>query len=85
MIIKADGCPDPRWYYTHTTPEIAVLLLGDGYSEGVMNRDIVLYAHSAIFKGSPEHIFYDLLLMYWCFPKVDRWHIHDLITEAKAT
>ena len=46
MIIRADGCPDPRRYNAPSAPEIAVLLPGGGYSEGVANRDIVLHAHS---------------------------------------
>ena len=41
MIIRADGCPDPRRYNAPSVPKIAVLLPGGGYSEGVANRDIV--------------------------------------------
>ena len=44
MRIRADGCPDPRRYAAPTAPEIAVLLLGDGQSEGLV-----------VSKGSLRH------------------------------
>ena len=69
MIIKADGCPDPRWYSAPTAPEIAVLLPGDEYSEGVMNRDIVLHAHSGDLNRITEQTVLMIhYIMYCCFP-----------------
>ena len=41
MIIRADGFPDPRRYNAPTAPEVAVIMPGDGYSEGVASRDIL--------------------------------------------
>ena len=46
MIIRADGVPDPRLYNASTAPELAVIMPGDGYSEGVASRDIVLHART---------------------------------------
>ena len=77
MRIRADGCPDPRRYAAPTAPEIAVLLLGDGQSEGVVNRDIVLYAHTGGLKRITEaHCAYDPLHYVLLFPLGDDgWHI----------
>ena len=41
MIIRADGVPDPRHYNAPTAPELAVIMPGNGYSEGVATRDRV--------------------------------------------
>ena len=54
MIIRADGCPDPRRYNTPSVQEIAVLLPGGGYSEGVVKRDIMLHAHRGSLKRITE-------------------------------
>ena len=43
MTIRADGTPDPRHYNAPTAPEIAVIMPGNGYTEGVATRDIVLH------------------------------------------
>ena len=86
MIIKADGCPDPRRYSAPTAPEIAVLLLGDVYSEGVMNRDIVLHAHSGDLKRITEtHCSYDSLHYVLLFPLGDDGsHIHVPHNRGKS-
>ena len=72
MIIRADGCPDPRRYNAPSVPEIAVLLPGGGYSEGVGNRDIVLHAHSGSLKRITEtHCASDSLHYVLLFSKGD--------------
>ena len=78
MIIRADGCPDPRRYNAPSLPEIAVLLPGGGHSEGVTNRDIVLHAHSGSLKRITEtHYAYDSLQYVLLFPLGnDGWHLH---------
>ena len=77
MIIRADGCPDPRRYNAPSAPEIAVLLPGGGYSEGVANRDIVLHAHTGGLKRITEtHCAYDSLHYVLLFPLGnDGWHL----------
>ena len=77
MIIRAYGCPDPRRYNAPSAPEIAVLLPGGGYSEGVANRDIVLHAHSRGLKRITEtHCAYDSLHYVLLFPLGnDVWHL----------
>ena len=50
MIIRADGVPDPRRYNSHTAPEVPVIMPGDGYSEGVASRDIVLLARTGVYS-----------------------------------
>ena len=86
MIIKADACPDPRRYSAPTASEIAVLLPGDGYSEGVMHRDIVLHAHSGDLKRITEtHCSYDSLHYVLLFPLGDDgWHIHVPHNRGKS-
>ena len=50
-------------------PEIAVLLPGGGYSEGVANRNIVLHAHSGSLRRITEtHCTYDSLHYVLLFP-----------------
>ena len=50
MIIRADGIPDPRRYNVPTAPEVAVIMPGDGYSEGEVSRDIVLHARTGVYS-----------------------------------
>ena len=78
MIIRADGCPDPRRYNAPSAPEIAVLLPGGGYSDGVANRDIVLHAHSGSLRRITEtHCAYDSLHYVLLFPLGnDGGHLH---------
>ena len=69
LIIRADGCPDPRRYNAPSVPEIAVLLPGGGYSEGVANRDIVLHAHSGSLRRITKHTVHKTrFIMSYCFP-----------------
>ena len=69
MIIRADGCPDPRRYNAPYAPEIAVLLPGGGYSEGVANMDIVLMPTVVVSKGSQKHtVRMTRYIMSCCFP-----------------
>ena len=68
MTIRADGAPDPRRYNAPTAPEIAVIMPGDGYTEGVATRDIVLHARTGGLKLITEtNCAYDSLLMFYCF------------------
>ena len=77
MVIKADGCPDPRRYNAPNAQEIAVILPNDGYGEEVASRDIVLYTR----KGGLQHITethraYDTLHYVLLFPLgEDGWHL----------
>ena len=75
--VRADGCPDPRRYNAPSATEIAVLLPGGGYSEGVANRDIMLHAHSGGFKRITETpCAYDSLHYVLLFPlRNDPWHL----------
>ena len=43
MVIRSDGCPDPRRYNAPTAPEIGIIIPGDGYTKGVSTREIVLH------------------------------------------
>ena len=45
-IIIADGGPDPRCYNAPTAPEIAIIMPGDRYKEGVATGNIVLHART---------------------------------------
>ena len=47
---------DPRRYNAPTAPEIAVLMPGDGYTEGVATRDIVLHARPGGLKRTLKSI-----------------------------
>ncbi len=70
MIIRADGCPDPRRYNAPTAPEIAVIMPGDGYNEQEASRDIVLHARSGDLKRITEtHCSYDPLHYVILFPR----------------
>ena len=44
MLIGADVGPNHRRHNSHTVPEIAISMPGDGYTEGVSTRNIVLHA-----------------------------------------
>ena len=45
MTIRADGAPHPRRYNAPTASKIVVIMPGDGYTESVATRNIiVLYA-----------------------------------------
>ena len=69
MIIRADGTPDPRRYNAPSAPEIAVIIPGDGYSEGVASRDIVLHEHTGGLQRITEsHCAYDSLHYVLLFP-----------------
>ena len=63
MIIRADGGPDPRRYNAPTAPKIAIIMPGDGYTEGVATRDIVLHARTGSLQSITEcNCAYDSLL-----------------------
>ena len=46
MTIRAEGLPDPRRYSAPTSPEIVVIMPGDGYTEHQASRDIVLHVRN---------------------------------------
>ena len=77
MIIRADGVPDPRRYNAPTAPEVAVIMPGDGYSEGVASRDIVLHARTGGLQRITEcNCAYDSLHYVLLFPTGDNgWHL----------
>ena len=58
----------PRRYNAPTAPEIAVIIPGDGYTEGVATRDIVLHARTGGLKRITEtNCAYDSLHYVYCF------------------
>ena len=69
---------DPRTHSAPTAAEIAVLLPGDGYSSGVVNRDIVVHANTGNIGNINElHRSYDSLHYVLLFPSGnDAWHIN---------
>ena len=72
MIIRADGGPDPRRYNAPTAPEIAIIMPGDGYTEGVATRDIVLHARTGGLQRITEcNCAYDSLHYVLLFPSGD--------------
>ena len=77
MTIRADGAPDPRRYNAPTAPEIAVIMPGDGYTEGVATRDIVLHARTGGLKRITEtNCAYDSLHYVLLFRSRDNgWHL----------
>ena len=77
MIIRADGVPDPRRYNAPTAPEVAVIMPGDGYSEGVASRDIVLHARTGGLQRITEcNCAYDSLHYVLLFPSGDNgWQL----------
>ena len=77
MIIRADGAPDPRRYNAPTAPEVAIIMPGDGYSEGVASRDIVLHARTGGLQRITEcNCAYDSLHYVLLFPTGDNgWHL----------
>ena len=76
-IIRVDGAPDPRCYNATTAPEIAVIMPGNGYTEGVATRDIVLHARTGGLKRITEtNCAYDSLHCVLLFPSGDNcWHL----------
>ena len=78
LTILERNVGDPRTCSAPTAPEIAVLLLGEGYPEKVANRDIVLYAKSGGIRNINEvHRSYDSLHYVLLFPLGnDGWHIN---------
>ena len=77
MTIRADSGPDHRRYNAPTAPEIAVIMPGDGYSEGVATRDIVLHARTGGLQRITEcNCAYDSLHYVLLFPSGDNgWHL----------
>ena len=75
--IRADGVPDPRRYNAPTAPEITVIMPGDGYTEGVATRDIVLHVHTGGLKRITEtNCAYDSLHYVLLFPSGESgWHL----------
>ncbi|KAI6650789.1 hypothetical protein LOD99_7840 [Oopsacas minuta] len=72
MIFRADGGPNPKRYNASTAPEIAVIMLGDGYAEGVATRDIVLNARTGGLQYITEcNSAYDSLHYVLLFPSED--------------
>ena len=86
MIIRADGVPDPRRYNAPTAPEVAVIMPGDGYSEGVASRDIVLHAGTGGLQRITEcNCAYDSLHYVLLFPSGDNgWHLKIPHTRGKG-
>ena len=77
MIIRADGVPDSRCYNAPTAPEVAVIMPGDGHSEGVASRDIVLHARRGGLQRRTEcNCAYDSLHYLLLFPSGDNgWYL----------
>ena len=77
MTIRSDGAPDPRLYNAPTAPEIAVIMPGDGYTEGVATRDIVLHARTGSLKRiTKTNCAYDSHHYVLLFPSgYNGWHL----------
>ena len=86
MIIRVDGVPDPRRYNAPTAPEVAVIMPGDGYSEGVASRDIVLHARTGGLQRITEgNCAYDSLHYVPLFPSGDNgWHLKIAHSRGKG-
>ena len=86
MTIRADGEPDPRRYNAPTAPEIAVIMPGNGYTEGVATRDIVLHARTGGSKRITEtNCAYDSLHYVPLFPSGDNsWHLGIPYSRGKG-
>ena len=69
--------PDPRHYNAHSVPEIAVIIPGDCYTEGVASRGIVLHEHTGGLQRITEsHCAYDSLHYVLLFPLGENgWHL----------
>ena len=87
ITTRADGAPDPRRYNTPTAPEITVNIPGDGYSEGLANRDIVLYARTGSLKRITEtKCAYDPLNYILLFPSGNNgWHMNIPSSRGKVS
>ena len=86
MIIRSDGTPDPRRYNAPSAPEIAVIIPGDGYTEGVSSRDIVLHEHTGCLQRITEsHCAYDSLHFVLLFPLGENgWHLKIPHSKGKG-
>ena len=86
MIIRSDGTPDTHRYNALSAPEIAVIIPGDGYSEGVASRDIVLHEHTGGLQRITEsHCAFYSLHYVLLFPLGDNgWHLKIPHSKGKG-
>ena len=90
MTIRADGVPDPRRYNAPTSPEIAVIMPGDGNGEQEVFRDIVLHARNETERElqfiNEANRAYDPLHYVLLFPLgEDGWHSKIPVRQRKRT
>ena len=88
MVIYSNRTCNSHCYNTSTSSDVAAIMVGDGYSETLTNRDICLRLHNGgLQRISETHPSYDLLHYVLLFPKGDGgWHINiPLIGSQKRT